>query len=141
MPTTIQYRISCVNAQQRYIQFSATFPCPEDHLSIHLASWRPGRYELGNFAKNIKGFRVFDEQNKALSFEKSNKDTWQIPTTNTQYIRVEYTYYASELNAGSSFLDDQQLYINPVNCFLFTDQEHGYDLTLDIPATWKIASS
>ena len=66
MSTKIQYRISCLNAQQRYIQFSATFPCPEDHLSIHLASWRPGRYELGNFAKNIKGFRVFDEQNKEL---------------------------------------------------------------------------
>ena len=54
---------------------------------------------------------------------------------------MEYAYYASELNAGSSFLDDQQLYINPVNCFLFTDQEHGYELTLDLPETWKIASS
>ncbi|MEY3844574.1 MAG: hypothetical protein RL293_996, partial [Bacteroidota bacterium] len=40
MPTTIQYRISCLNAQQRYIQFSAMFPCPEEHLSLHLASWR-----------------------------------------------------------------------------------------------------
>ena len=141
MSTKIQYRISCLNAQQRYIQFSATFPCPEDHLSIHLASWRPGRYELGNFAKNIKGFRVFDEQNKAVSFEKSNKDTWQIPTKGTAFIRVEYAYYANELNAGSTYLDEQQLYINPVNCFLFTDDAHGYELTLDIPATWKIASS
>lgn len=141
MSNVILYRISCANAQNRYIQFSATFPCPEDHLIIHLASWRPGRYELGNFAKNIKGFRVFDDQNKVLSFEKSNKDTWQIQTSNTAFIRVEYAYYASELNAGSSFLDDQQLYINPVNCFLFTDQEHGYELTFDIPATWKIASS
>ena len=141
MSTKIQYRISCLNAQQRYIQFSATFPCPEDHLSIHLASWRPGRYELGNFAKNIKGFRVFDEQNKAVSFEKSNKDTWQIPTKGTAFIRVEYAYYANELNAGSTYLDEQQLYINPVNCFLFTDDAHGYELTLDIPATWQIASS
>ena len=141
MSTKIQYRISCLNAQQRYIQFSATFPCPEDHLSIHLASWRPGRYELGNFAKNIKGFRVFDEQKKAVSFEKSNKDTWQIPTKGTAFIRVEYAYYANELNAGSTYLDEQQLYINPVNCFLFTDDAHGYELTLDIPATWQIASS
>ena len=141
MSTKIQYRISCLNAQQRYIQFSATFPCPEDHLSIHLASWRPGRYELGNFAKNIKGFRVFDEQNKAVSFEKSNKDTWQIPTKGTAFIRVEYAYYANELNAGSTYLDEQQLYINPVNCFLFTDDAHAYELTLDIPATWQIASS
>jgi predicted metalloprotease with PDZ domain len=141
MSKVIQYRISCVNAQQRYIQFSATFPCPEDHLSIHLASWRPGRYELGNFAKNIKGFRVFDEQNKAVSFEKSKKDTWQIQTTETEFIRVEYAYYANELNAGSTYLDEQQLYINPVNCFLFADDTHAYELKLDIPATWQIASS
>ncbi len=141
MSSMIQYRISCVNAQQRYIQFSATFPCPENHLSLHLASWRPGRYELGNFAKNIKGFRVFDEQNKVLAFEKSNKDTWQIQTTDCQFVRVEYSYYASELNAGSSYLDDQQLYVNPVNCFLFADQTHAYELSLDIPASWKIASS
>lgn len=141
MSSMIQYRISCVNTQQRYIQFSATFPCPENHLSLHLASWRPGRYELGNFAKNIKGFRVFDEQNKVLAFEKSNKDTWQIQTTDCQFVRVEYSYYASELNAGSSYLDDQQLYVNPVNCFLFADQTHAYELSLDIPASWKIASS
>lgn len=141
MSKLIEYRISCVNAQQRYIQFSATFPAADAHLTLHLASWRPGRYELGNFAKNIKGFRVFDDQNKALTFEKSNKDTWQIPTTETNSVRVEYSYYAAELNAGSSYLDDQQLYINPVNCFLFSDESHGYDLRLDLPAHWKIASA
>lgn len=141
MSEVIPYRISCVNAQQRYIQFSATFPSTDTHLTLHLASWRPGRYELGNFAKNIKGFRVFDDQNKALSFEKSNKDTWQIPTAETNSVRVEYSYYAAELNAGSSYLDDQQLYINPVNCFLFSDESHGYDLRLELPAHWKIASA
>ncbi|MFM6934670.1 MAG: M61 family metallopeptidase [Flavobacteriales bacterium] len=141
MSASIQYRISCVNAQQRYIQFSATFPSSQDHLSLHLASWRPGRYELGNFAKNIKGFRVFDEHNNVLDAEKSNKDTWQIQTANTSQIRVEYAYFANELNAGSTYLDDQQLYINPVNCFLFTDESFSYELELTIPSNWEIASS
>lgn len=141
MSEVIEYRISCVNAQQRYIQFSATFPALDTHLTLHLASWRPGRYELGNFAKNIKGFRVFDDQNKALTFEKTNKDTWQIPTVATKSVRIEYAYYAAELNAGSSYLDDQQLYINPVNCFLFSDESHGYHLQLDLPAHWNIASA
>ncbi len=26
----------------------------EDFILLQLPSWRPGRYELGNFAKNIK---------------------------------------------------------------------------------------
>jgi predicted metalloprotease with PDZ domain len=141
MSQVIQYQVSCVNAHQRYIQFSATFPATESHLTLHLSAWRPGRYELGNFAKNIKDFRVFDDQNQALTFEKSNKDTWQIPTLETNTVRVEYSYYASELNAGSSYLDDQQLYINPVNCFLFADETHAYELSLNIPSNWKIASS
>lgn len=141
MSNVIQYQISCANAQQRYIHFSAIFPASDTHLTLHLSAWRPGRYELGNFAKNIKGFRVFDEHNQALSFEKSTKDTWQIPTLETKTVRVEYSYYASELNAGSSYLDDQQLYINPVNCFLFADEIHGYELNVDIPSNWKIASS
>lgn len=141
MSSVVQYRISCLNAQQRYIQFSATFPCTEELLTLHLPSWRPGRYELGNFAKNIKGFRVFDAQNKVLRVEKSSKDTWQIPTANTHFIRVEYAYYASELNAGSTYLDNQQLYVNPVNCFLYADPTHRYELNLDIPENWQIASS
>ena len=25
-----------------------------DELTVHLPAWRPGRYELGNFSKNIQ---------------------------------------------------------------------------------------
>ena len=80
---------------------------------------RPGRYELGNFAKNIQYFKVFDAQGLPLNFHKITKDTWKISTANCSEIVIQYNYYANELNAGSTYLDEIQLYVNPINCCLY----------------------
>ena len=32
----------------------------QDEVLIQLPSWRPGRYELGNFAKNVQKWAAFD---------------------------------------------------------------------------------
>jgi predicted metalloprotease with PDZ domain len=141
----VRYQVRCEQAQQRYIQFSAVFEqaAELDVLQLELPSWRPGRYEIGNFAKNIKGFKAFGADKQALPFEKTAKDTWQIATQGHAQITITYNYYAAELNAGSTFLDPQQLYINPVNCFFYDAQntEQSYQLQLHIPAQWQIASA
>lgn len=141
----VRYQISCQEAQQRYIQFSAVFlqDAHTSELQLELPSWRPGRYELGNFAKNIKGFKAFGNNNQPLSFEKTTKDTWLLNTAGHSEIKISYSYYAAELNAGSTFLDPKQLYVNPVNCFFYDAQQpnQNYQLTLEIPTNWKIASA
>lgn len=141
----VRYQISCAEAQQRYIQFNAVFEqaLELDVLQLELPSWRPGRYEIGNFAKNIKGFKAFSATNQPLEVQKTTKDTWVIETKGTSQIKITYNYYAAELNAGSTFLDPKQLYINPVNCFFYDAQqtEQPYQLQLHIPAEWQIASA
>jgi predicted metalloprotease with PDZ domain len=141
----VRYQVRCEQAQQRYIQFSAVFEqaAELDELQLELPSWRPGRYEIGNFAKNIKGFKAFGADKQPLPFEKTAKDTWKIATKGQQQISISYNYYAAELNAGSTFLDPKQLYINPVNCFFYDAQqtEQPYQLQLHIPAEWQIASA
>ena len=117
-----KYTFSCENPSQQYISITATFTINSKSTIVQLPSWRPGRYELGNFAKNVKGFRVFDQDNKVVSFKKLVKDSWEVETEGKTEIRVEYSYYASELNAGSTFLSQDQLYVNPVNCCVFTDE-------------------
>lgn len=120
----IRYDVFCEKPQLRYIQFKASFEVTDTALILELASWRPGRYELGNFAKNIKGLRAFNENNERLTLSKTSKDTWKIDCQGSTLVKIEYSYYAAELNAGSTFLDDQQLYVNPVNCFIYaTEQE------------------
>src|SRR6185437_16899291 len=74
-------------------------------LTLQLPAWRPGRYELGNFAKNIKKLDAFDINNNVLFYKKTSKDCWQINTQGNKQIKVTYSYYASELNAGSTYVD------------------------------------
>ncbi len=112
-----------------------------DLTELQLPAWRPGRYELGNFAKNIKRVDVFDTEGKTLPYQKQNKDCWQINTKGHQKIKVTYSYYAAEMTAGSCFADVHQIYINPVHCCMYvkgrTDELHR--LTVKAPDSYKMA--
>lgn len=111
-------------------------------LFVQLPAWRPGRYELGNFAKNIQKWTAMDENGNILKHQKIKKDLWKIETQGTETIHIKYNYYAAELNAGSTWLDEQQLYVNPVNCFLYVPERINEEcfVELNIPGEHKVAT-
>ncbi len=113
----------------------------EDETFIQLPSWRPGRYELGNFAKNIQKWAAFDEKGNALPFQKETKDRWKVNTKGVSILHIKYNYYAAELNAGSTFLDSTQLYLNPVNCCVYIPERinESCELGLQLPVDYKVA--
>ncbi len=139
----IQYEVYCNSPNQHFIRFKAVLPVTNSETILKISAWRPGRYELGNFAKNVRNFKVSDVDGKRIEFRKTDKSSWLIHTGNLEKIVVEYEYFAAELNAGSSFLDETQLYVNPVNCFLYSDdyKNESYVINLSIPDHWKIACS
>jgi len=139
----IHYTFSVQNPAQQYIAITTQFDTNQTSEIIQLASWRPGRYELGNFAKNVKGLKVFNENGKLLVANKINKDAWKIETENAKRITVEYQFYAPELNAGSTYLSKEQLYVNPVNCCLWVHgkETQPCEIDLKIPAQYNIATS
>lgn len=140
----MHYRFYIKNPAAHYLYVDLTIDnVKTDVLELQLASWRPGRYELGNFSKNIKKFDAFNEKGELLTWTKANKDLWLIHTNGASSIKVTYSYYASELNSGSTFVNDAQMYCNPVNCCMYVpdrmDAEHR--LELDIPGNYFVASS
>ena len=139
---TMKYLLKVDTPQQQYIQFSASFNAKGNQTTLKFPSWRPGRYELGDFAKNINYFQVFSADGKPLKYRKTDKNTWIVNNDEHTVFTVKYSYYANELNAGSSFLDESQLYVNPVNCFLYNPEEYDEEIEvkLSIPDYWKIAS-
>ena len=139
----IHYTLSSENPSAQYIQISMQFEPTSEVITIQLPAWRPGRYELGNFAKNIKGFNVVNENGQELLFKKITKDAWEVQTKNAKIIKVSYAYFAAELNAGSTYLSEEQLYVNPVNCLMFVvgRESEGAIVDLKIPADYVIASS
>jgi predicted metalloprotease with PDZ domain len=139
----IHYKVSTVHPHRHFITLEALFPVDgRNELILQLPSWRPGRYELGNFAKNIRGWKVTSAEGKELTFEKTSKDTWRVATTGLEYIKLNYQYYAAELNAGSSFLDEEQLYINPVNCFFYdaSNPNQTFEIDLLVPSNYRVAT-
>jgi predicted metalloprotease with PDZ domain len=140
----IKYRFFQKNAASHYVYIHLLIDnITGDKIRLQLPAWRPGRYELGNFAKNIKRVDAFDEHQQVLKHTKLNKDLWEIETGGARQVKVTYSYYAAELNAGACYADDSQVYINPVHCCMYvvgrTNEPHV--LQLEIPDNYKIASS
>lgn len=139
----VKFTFSIDNPNNQYVHLKCNLPVNGEQTLVHLPSWRPGRYELGNFAKNVRNFKVLAEDGNKLKCVKVNKDTWNVTTEGQQSITVEYNYYAAELNAGSTYLDKAQLYVNPVNCCVFTKETYDQpvEVTLEIPEKWTVATS
>lgn len=138
----MKYIISYIQPHHHYIdiEFIADNINAEETL-VQLPSWRPGRYELGNFAKNIQKWVAFDEKGNALRFQKITKDCWKVQTKNVSRLHIKYNYYAAELNAGSTFLSTEQLYMNPVNCCVFIPGRISEicELKLELPENYRVA--
>ncbi len=140
----IKYSFYQKNTASHYIYVDMLINAvSKDKIKLQLPAWRPGRYELGNFAKNIKRVDVFNENDEIVPYSKLNKDLWEIETKDCKEIKITYSYYAAELNAGACFADDSQIYVNPVHCCMYvegrTNEEHIIELK--IPSSYTIASS
>ncbi len=138
----MKYYLSIPAPQQQYVHIKASFKSDKKQTILKFPAWRPGRYQLGDFAKNVNHFNVFNNDGKPLRYKKEDKNTWVVENGDASGFTVQYSYYAHELNAGSSFLDESQLYVNPVNCFLFNPDEYRDEIqvSLDIPEHWEVAN-
>ena len=140
----IYYTISYSHPHRHFVDFQlSTKTLGKEKMQFQLPAWRPGRYELADFAQNIQKWDAFDQDNNRLSFKKITKDLWEVETKGSEEITVVYNFYANQLDAGACYLDEHQLYLNPVHCmFYIVDRmEDEYQLKIEIPENYQIASS
>lgn len=140
----MKYYISYQYPQHHLISISLYLrELQTDTIHLQLPSWRPGRYELGNFAKNIQKFSIQDMQGNQLSFKKVSKDRWQVETKGISELQVKYTYYGNQMDAGGTYLDEEQLYINFINCMLYAEDrlDQPCEVHLELPDDYKVACS
>lgn len=137
---SIKYYFSYQEPQKQFLDIKVVFVATDEVHEIQLPAWRPGRYELGNFAKNVRSFKVFLEGNEQPVI-KISKDRWRIQTKKAMEYTISYQYFSADLNAGSTFLSPDQLYVNPVNCCVFIDgmQDLSCLVELDLPSDYTIA--
>jgi predicted metalloprotease with PDZ domain len=138
----MKYKISYKNPNTQYIPIEAEMDVTKQNfVDLQFPTWRPGRYERADFVKNIHGFKVLNDKGKEIEVSKTSKDSWKVNCADTNQLTIHYKYFASELNAGSTFIDDVQLYVNPVNCLIYNilTQNDKCELELFIPDDFEIA--
>ncbi|PTB94063.1 hypothetical protein C9994_12445, partial [Marivirga lumbricoides] len=118
------YQLSQKYPHSEFLQIQITFKNTQKSspLSIRLPAWRPGRYQLGNFSKNIRNFKVIDTDGKPLNYIKKSRDNWHI-TSSEEIVIVNYEYYTAEIDGGSTYLDEEQWYINFINCLMYAENQ------------------
>ena len=139
----MHYHFSYTNPNTHFFQVELTIDnIDSEQLSLHLPSWRPGRYEIANFAQRIKSIRAFDSNSNTLPLRKNSKDSWVLETGTNTNVKVLYEFYAFEMDAGNSFLDEEQLYLNFINCSIYVEDrlDEPCEIGLSLPDNYQCAT-
>jgi predicted metalloprotease with PDZ domain len=126
------YLISWGNPRDRLFDIRIIFTAPSDDPRLLLPVWRPGRYLIQNFAANVREW--------SANVAKESKSVWRANARVGEDVVVTYRYFAGVLDAGSSFLDDDDAYVNPSNLLMMVDglRDEPSTLTFAAPGDWLI---
>ena len=138
----IQYSVDWKAANSHYLHIKMTVQADSRTSTVfRIPAWRPGRYIIQNYSRNIIDFSASDGSGKSLAFRKLDKDSWQVDHSTGGKVIIRYRYYASELDAGSSYLDESEVYINPNTCLMYIPGKENLPcrLLINHPASWEMA--
>src|ERR1700712_5573107 len=114
------YKIFYKEPHKRFIEIEFYIDnIQADSLTLRLAAWRPGRYELQNYSRNIQKIKVCAADGTTLAFSKTGKETWEVNSSSAQAMIVTYTCYAYQMDAGGCWIDEEQLYLNFIYCLFY----------------------
>lgn len=132
----IQYKIHCKNPASQFVEIELILNLSKNEkLKFQLPAWRAGRYQLANYAQNIRSLCVVDSLGNSVLAEKTSKDCWEFNSKQEGLYQISYEYFCGKMDAGSAWVDDEQVYLNLVNCCfeVMGKSEEEVEVMLDLP--------
>ena len=128
----IHYALSWRSTNEHLFDIAVRFVAPHDQPRLILPSWRPGKYQVQNFAANVREWTP--------NLRKLAPNVWCVEAGRGDEVEVRYRYWAGVLDAGSSYLDRSEAYFNGSNLFMWVDGLRSDDCVLTIDTDWPIAT-
>ncbi|MFW6359389.1 MAG: M61 family metallopeptidase, partial [Chroococcales cyanobacterium] len=141
------------------IHYQVAMPQPESHLfevtlqihhwqasilALKMPVWTPGSYLVREYAKQVQDFSAVSDANRPLSSRKVSKNCWQIDTSDTETIQVQYRVFANELTVRTNHLDATHGYFNGAALFFYLPgfETEPIKVTIIPPhSDWQIATA
>jgi len=137
----MKYTLSTPLPTSQILEIQLEFRCEKDEkIDLQLPSWRPGRYEIANYAQYISRLEVTGPDGEVPS-KKQTKDLWTFFAKSSGNYKISYSYHAAQLDAGGSWVASDQVYINFINiCFAISNRtEEKIAVKLDLPQNYQVA--
>ncbi len=141
---TIRYHLSWPQPHTHYFHVQIELSrLGSGDLEVRMPAWRPGRYIIQNYARYIIGFEAYSKSGEFLPFRKTDKNTWKIEAGDEQDVVVRYQAYANVLDAGESYLDEHEAYVNPISVLMYVPGEEFTPsiISFSNPQEWKVATA
>ena len=141
----LSYRLSLPSAYPHLVPVCIEIPTAgRAKIVLRMSAWRPGRYELANYAKNVVGFQtVGKDDSQPLIWRKLERNLWEVECEGIETLEVSYGYYARQFDSGACYATTKLLYINPVNALMFEEAvpDQPSLIHLEIPDEWLCGTS
>jgi predicted metalloprotease with PDZ domain len=115
----------------------------QPYLDFQMATWRPGRYIYQDYAAAVSHFFAQTADGKPLRWHKVSPSAWRVYPDGEE-VRISYRYFANNQDAGSSYFTNNEIYFNPINCFMYLKDRMEGDVRLsvpDLPSGWEVATA
>lgn len=128
----INYEVSMPEPHTHYFEVKMEIiDYEKEYVDIKMPVWAPGSYLVREFAKSVENLSA-KANNKLVSTEKLNKNTWRIHSNNAKNISITYAVYAFEMSVRTSFLDASHGYFNGSSIFMFVEELKNNPISLSI---------
>ncbi len=142
---SIEYRVSMLMPNSHYFEVEIRLNnFDEDFVDFKLPVWTPGSYLIREYPKNVEDFKAsYGEDEKPVSIQKINKNTWRIAHKKADFVKVTYRVYAFEESIRMSYLDENHAFIMSGTLLMYVDALRNTSsvLKLDYPENWKNVST
>jgi len=143
----IHYSIGADPIRPRHLKVRMEWTGSGGQTTLRLPQWRPGRYEQGNFTRNLVALQVISpsgvspsgamdnpRSNAPLRLTKTTASEWVLQHELDARLAIEYSYFANQPDAGACWVDPELLYVNPVHCCLYIPGQEHEPCTLQVDA-------
>ena len=113
-----------------------------DKAELKMPVWTPGSYLVREYARHVQDFVVKDAAGRALTWQKINKNTWQIDSKGVKELVASYRVYSNELTVRTNELNDEHGFWNNAALLMFPAGQLNAPSTVTVApyAKWKVAT-